>query len=143
MLLQGKRTNNHCAGFEKDWLINVQIVLLGVCWSSGNSTDPLNELSVVPLPGYSISSDNVTMCSTACTPEGRIFLGGGDGHLYEVLYNTSSGWRQRQCTKARHLDLIMVMSVVCTGHKQSCGARASSRIIPSSLLLAFTTSVWR
>ena len=77
----------------------LQIVLLGVCWSAGNSLDPLNELSVVPLPGYSISSDNVTMCATACTPGGRIFLGGSDGHLYEILYNTGSGWRQKRCSK--------------------------------------------
>lgn len=77
----------------------MQIVLLGVCWNAGNSSDSLNEINVIPLPEYSISSDNVAMCTTACTPDGRIFLGGADGHLYEVLYNAGSGWRQKRCTK--------------------------------------------
>ena len=85
----------------------MQIVLLGVCWGAGNSSDPLNEINITPLPDYSISSDNVSMCSTACTPDGRIFLGGADGHLYEVLYNTGSGWRQKRCTKVSHHDLSL------------------------------------
>ena len=81
---------------------SMQIVLLGICCMPGGTDDPLEELSILPLPDYSISSDNVTMCVVSSTPEGRIFLGGGDGHLYEIICNSSSGWRQRKIVKVRY-----------------------------------------
>lgn len=82
--------------------------------SAGKSDDPLNELTITPLPGYSISSDGVTMCATACTPEGRIFLGGGDGHLYEVVYNLAGGWRQQRCAKAKPFtDTLFSILALC------------------------------
>lgn len=85
-------------------MLNVQIVLLGVCCSAGNSSDPLNELSFVQLPGYSISADNVTMCTVSSTPKGRIFLGGSDGHLYEMLYHSNDGWVQKRFSKVRQMS---------------------------------------
>jgi len=44
------------------------------------------ELALQPLPLYAVPADNVTMCAVAATPAGRIFLGGSDGKLYEVMY---------------------------------------------------------
>ena len=36
------------------------------------------------------------------TPEGRIFLGGKDGCLYEVVYQAEDGWFSRKCKKINH-----------------------------------------
>lgn len=81
----------HCS-----WL---QIVLLGVCCSSGGTADRFQELSLLQLPGYSMSADNVPMCAVASTADGRIFLGGSDGHLYELLYHSTDSWRHKRFSK--------------------------------------------
>lgn len=80
----------------------MQVVLLGVCVGSGASgIDPLSEISLQPLAECTIPSDSVTMTCVASTESGRIFLGGKDGHLYEVQYRGGSGW-QRRCSKVCH-----------------------------------------
>lgn len=77
----------------------VELILIGVC-CSGNSdgTDPYAEVSLQPLPEYTIPSDGVTMTCITCTGRGHIFLAGRDGHIYELLYTTGSGWHRR-CRK--------------------------------------------
>ncbi len=70
------------------------MVLLGVCLDG-------EELALQPLPLYAVPADNVTMCAVAATPAGRIFLGGSDGNLYEVMYEAGDSWRHRRCYKVR------------------------------------------
>ncbi|KAJ1405484.1 hypothetical protein SESBI_25838 [Sesbania bispinosa] len=66
-----------------------QLILVGVCCSGGaDGSDPFAEVSLQPLPDYTIPSDGVTMTCVACTDKGRIFLAGRDGHIYELLYST-------------------------------------------------------
>ncbi|PRW05942.1 nuclear pore complex Nup155 isoform B [Chlorella sorokiniana] len=81
-----------------------EIVLLGVCCSPGpsGSGDACEELTLQPLPLYSVPADNVTMVSVASTADGRIFLGGADGHLYELQYSASDSWRSKRCQKICH-----------------------------------------
>ncbi|KAG8382696.1 hypothetical protein BUALT_Bualt05G0104300 [Buddleja alternifolia] len=77
----------------------VELVLVGVCCSgSGDGTDPYAEVSLQPLPEYTIPSDGVTMTCITCTDRGHIFLAGRDGHVYEIQYTTGSGW-QKRCRK--------------------------------------------
>ncbi|XP_042463574.1 nuclear pore complex protein NUP155-like [Zingiber officinale] len=77
----------------------VELILIGVCcMASGDGSDPFAEISLQPLPEYRIPSDGVTMTCITCTDKGRIFLGGRDGHIYEMQYSTGSGWRKR-CRK--------------------------------------------
>lgn len=77
----------------------VQLILVGVCCSSkGDGTDPFAEVSLQPLPQYTIPSDGVTMTCITCTDRGHIFLAGRDGHIYEIQYTTGSGWHKR-CRK--------------------------------------------
>ncbi|WVZ26524.1 hypothetical protein V8G54_005068 [Vigna mungo] len=77
----------------------VELILVGVCCSGGaDGSDPFAEVTLQPLPEHTISSDGVTMTCVACTDKGRIFLAGRDGHIYEVLYSTGSGW-QKRCRK--------------------------------------------
>lgn len=81
----------------------VEIVLLGVCTSpaKGGSSDAYEQLSLQPMPLYSLPSDNVVMTCFAASDSGRIFLGGSDGHVYEVQYAATDSWRQRRCSKVR------------------------------------------
>ncbi|KAM3705465.1 hypothetical protein ACB098_03G081800 [Castanea mollissima] len=77
----------------------VELILVGVCCSrGGDGTDPFAEVSLQPLPEYTIPSDGVTMTCITCTDKGRIFLAGRDGHIYELHYTTGSGW-QKRCRK--------------------------------------------
>lgn len=69
------------------------MVLLGVCSTADD------DLSLQPLPLYSVATDNVTMTCVATTPTGRIFMGGADGHVYELQYSANDSWRQRRCSK--------------------------------------------
>lgn len=72
---------------------------MGVCCTEGpDGRDPYAEISVQPLPDYTISSDGVAMTCVTCTSKGRIFMAGRDGHIYELLYTTGSGWNKR-CRK--------------------------------------------
>jgi hypothetical protein len=73
------------------------IVMLGVC-TSGRQHE---ELSLQPLPLYTLPTDGVIMCCCTATASGRIFLGGADGHVYEVQYHTTDKWLQRRVAKVR------------------------------------------
>lgn len=84
------------------------IVLLGVCCGTSSEkprddTDDrfgsTDQISIQPLPLYSVSSDNIPMVKVASSASGRIFLGGSDGHLYEILYSSTESWRQKRCRK--------------------------------------------
>lgn len=79
----------------------MQLSLLGICCSPGNGNDPVAELSIVQLAGYSVSADGITTCTVASTPTGRIFLGGADGHLYEIVYSSNDGWMTKRMSKVR------------------------------------------
>lgn len=68
------------------------------CSSSADGTDPYAEISLQPLPEYTMPSDNVTMTCVACTDNGQIYLTGRDGHIYELQYTTGSAWR-KPCRK--------------------------------------------
>ncbi|CAN4113008.1 unnamed protein product [Withania somnifera] len=77
----------------------VELILVGVCCSaSSDGTDPYAEVSLQPLPDYTIPSDGVTMTCISSTDRGRIFLAGRDGHIYELQYSTGSVW-QKRCRK--------------------------------------------
>ncbi|KAJ7954324.1 Nuclear pore complex protein [Quillaja saponaria] len=74
----------------------VELILVGVCCSGGtDGTDPYAEVTLQPLPEYTVPSDGVTMTCITCTDKGRIFLAGRDGHIYELQYSTGSGWQKR------------------------------------------------
>lgn len=77
----------------------VELILVGVCCSGrGDGTDQYEEVTLQPLPEYTIPSDGVTMSCITCTDKGHIFLAGRDGHVYEMQYTTGSLWHKR-CRK--------------------------------------------
>ncbi|KAF5207744.1 Nuclear pore complex protein, partial [Thalictrum thalictroides] len=76
-----------------------ELILVGVCCTGrGDGTDPYAEVSLQPLPEYTIPSDGVTMTCFTCTSKGHIYLAGRDGHVYELQYTTGSSW-QKRCRK--------------------------------------------
>ncbi len=78
-----------------------QVVLLGLCLTPDHGGDPMGELLVQPLAAYSCSSDSVPMICVATTPDGRIFAGGQNGGVYEIVYSSRDTWRQKRMFKVR------------------------------------------
>lgn len=77
----------------------VELLLIGVCCAtSADGTYPYAEISLQPLPEYTMPSDGVTMTCVACMDKGQIYVSGRDGHIYEIQYTTGSGWR-KPCRK--------------------------------------------
>lgn len=54
--------------------------------SGGLPDDDFSEMHLQPDPLFSIPSDNVYMTCITGTFNGRIFMGGKDGCLYEIAY---------------------------------------------------------
>ena len=75
-----------------------EIHLIGVCHSGGE----FEEITLQSLPQYTISTDNISMISVAGSTNGRIFLGGSDGNVYEIKYEAKDTWRSKRCTKINH-----------------------------------------
>nr|CAB3264505.1 nuclear pore complex protein Nup155 [Phallusia mammillata] len=77
----------------------LDVVLLGVSFAD----DDINaEMHLLPDPLFTISSDGTYLLHTVGTNNGRIFCGGKDGCLYEIVYHAGGGWFSRKCTKINH-----------------------------------------
>lgn len=48
--------------------------------------DPFGEMHLLPEPLFALPTDNTCMIEIVGTCTGRIFMGGKDGSLYEILY---------------------------------------------------------
>lgn len=80
----------------------VNIHLLGVTFSGDDATDVKGDLLLVPEPIFSVTTDNIVMNCIGSTQDGRIFLGGKDGNIYEIVYQAEEGWFSRKCRKINH-----------------------------------------
>lgn len=79
----------------------VEIVLLGASLQNGD------ELTLVPDPLYTVSSDGTPMVCIVGSASGRIFMGGRDGCLYEVVYSAANSWFGRSCRKVNHSSSLL------------------------------------
>ncbi|XP_068106698.1 nuclear pore complex protein Nup155 [Hyperolius riggenbachi] len=84
----------------------VDIVILGLSFANlqaGNLNDSMSVgMQLLPDPLYSIPTDNTYLLSITSTDNGRIFLAGKDGCLYEVAYQAEAGWFSQRCRKINH-----------------------------------------
>ncbi|GLG97236.1 Nuclear pore complex protein Nup155 [Gryllus bimaculatus] len=82
----------------------VEVVVLGVTFSNTKEgpLGVLEEMHLIPDPVFVVPTDGVTMTTTTCTESGRIFMGGVDGNLYEIVYQAESGWFGKRCKKVNH-----------------------------------------
>ena len=97
----------------------IEIVLLGIFLSGSKSSGTITsketselrrstELVLYPTQ-LSVPSDRVSMLHMIGTEKGRIFMGGQDGHLYELIYQAHEGWFRRRCRKVNHTQSSMTL----------------------------------
>ncbi|KAM7443523.1 hypothetical protein ABFA07_007737 [Porites harrisoni] len=84
----------------------IDIVLLAVTFTpkklGNHNHDEFAEMHLQPDPLFSIPSDNIYLTCMTGTHLGRIFLGGKDGCVYEIVYQAADSWFQRRCRKVNH-----------------------------------------
>uniref|UniRef100_A0A7M4FDX0 Nucleoporin 155 n=1 Tax=Crocodylus porosus TaxID=8502 RepID=A0A7M4FDX0_CROPO len=86
----------------------VDIVILGLSYANIQAgTGVLNDsmsagMQLLPDPLYSLPTDNTYILTITSTDNGRIFLAGKDGCLYEVAYQAEAGWFSQRCRKINH-----------------------------------------
>lgn len=61
-----------------------------------------SEMQLMNKPVFILSADNVQMNIVQGTNNGRIFLGGQDGCLYEIIYQAETSWFGKRCKKINH-----------------------------------------
>jgi nuclear pore complex protein Nup155 len=112
----------------------IKVLGVGVKDSNSAEADKMNANFVLYLTQIVISTDGVPMIDITSTKDGRIFLGGKDGHLYELEYevdlvfpvaaydlvdhmfaNTQSeeGWFKRRCS-LKNLTQTSLASLIPT-----------------------------
>ncbi|XP_074992246.1 nuclear pore complex protein Nup155-like isoform X2 [Calonectris borealis] len=86
----------------------VDILILGLsCANIQAGTGSLNDnmsggMQLLPDPLYSLPTGNTYILAITSTDNGRIFLAGKDGCLYEVAYQAEAGWFSQRCRKINH-----------------------------------------
>lgn len=60
---------------------------------------------------YECSTDGVVMLSSCSLPSGHLFLGGRDGHLYELVYEAEETWFSRRTQLKNHTKSSMSVFV--------------------------------
>ncbi|XP_010154802.1 PREDICTED: nuclear pore complex protein Nup155 isoform X2 [Eurypyga helias] len=86
----------------------MEIVILGLsCANIQTGSGSLNDstsggMQLLPDPLYSLPTDNTYILAITSTDNGRIFLAGKDGCLYEVAYQAEAGWFRQRCRKINH-----------------------------------------
>lgn len=94
---------------------------------AGAGGDPQGMLKITPLPMYSLPTDGVLMTCVGTTRSGRIFMGGDDGHVYEVTYSAgeSGGVLRKVMDKLTSAERKRC-ALVCTGPTAAAAAAAAT-----------------
>ena len=66
---------------------SIEVIILGICFTG----DDLSELTIIPDPLFTVSTEGILFQSIQGTADGRIFLAGRDGCLHEVIYSAEKG----------------------------------------------------
>ncbi|XP_058986335.1 nuclear pore complex protein Nup154 isoform X2 [Musca domestica] len=96
----------------------IEIIVLGVTFGDTTKTisSPMRniqntatfeEMQLMSKPIFVLSTDNVSINIVMGTENGRIFLGGRDGCLYEIFYQAESSWFGKRCKKINHSQGIV------------------------------------
>ena len=88
----------------------IEIIVLGVTFGDNTKsiTTPsflsssFEEMQLMNKPIFVLNTDNVAITCIEGTNDGRIFLGGRDGCLYEISYQAESNWLGKRCKKINH-----------------------------------------
>lgn len=85
-----------------------EIIVLGVTFNTSSVTQSRSlgssteELQLMNKPIFCINTENVAMNVVKGSQNGRIFLGGQDGFLYEIQYQAESTWFGKRFKKINH-----------------------------------------
>jgi len=79
----------------------VEIVLLGLTFATPQGS-PTEELQLLPEPLFTLPCEQLVTRSMQGTANGRIFMGGKDGSLYEFAYQSQEGWFGKKTAKINH-----------------------------------------
>ncbi|KAL9930126.1 nuclear pore complex protein Nup154 isoform 1-T2 [Glossina fuscipes fuscipes] len=96
----------------------IEIVILGVTFGDATKTisspsrnipsrTTFQEMQLMNKPIFILGTDNVAINVVQGSNDGRIFLGGRDGNLYEVAYQAESTWFGKRCKKVNHSQSII------------------------------------
>lgn len=89
----------------------VEVVLVAVAFHGEHDYNELalltswvyqKQMLILIIANYSVSTDSVNMLKIAGTSNGRIFMCGQDGKLYELTYEAEEGWFRSKCRKLNH-----------------------------------------
>ena len=66
---------------------------------------------MLPEALFTLPTDNIHMLSVTGSANGRIFMAGMDGCLYELHYQAEDGWFSRKCRKINHSTSMLSVLV--------------------------------
>ncbi|KXS19356.1 nucleoporin-domain-containing protein [Gonapodya prolifera JEL478] len=85
----------------------LEVFLLGITFSQTPDPDrPWKGGLVLYKTEMTTPSDDASITSIASTSIGRIFMGGSNGHLFELTYQAEEGWFTRKCQKVDHTSKL-------------------------------------
>ncbi|EDW63290.1 nuclear pore complex protein Nup154 [Drosophila virilis] len=84
----------------------IEVIVLGVTFEeqkdSRCTTASSTRMQLLNKPLFVLGTDNISINVIEGTKDGRIFLGGRDGCLYEIDYHSESSWFGKRCKKINH-----------------------------------------
>lgn len=99
----------------------MEVIVLGVTFGDTTKTissptrsfasSTYEEMQLMNKPIFVINTDNVAISCVEGTDDGRIFLGGRDGSLYEIQYQAESNWFGKRCKKVNHSQGLISLVV--------------------------------
>lgn len=94
-----------------------EIVILGVTFGEttkslaspgvSSATSEYQEMQLMNKPIFILNTENVAITTISGTADHRIFLGGRDGSLFEIGYQSESNWFGKRCKKINHSQGLM------------------------------------
>lgn len=72
-----------------------------------SNTYSFEEMQLMSKPIFVLSTDNIAINVILGSNDGRIFLGGRDGCLYEIHYQAESSWFGKRSRKINHSQSIV------------------------------------
>ncbi|KAH8377789.1 hypothetical protein KR093_007134, partial [Drosophila rubida] len=84
----------------------IEVIVLGITFDEENEyedTSPgASGIQLMNKPLFVIGTENIPINCIQGSDDGRIFLGGRDGCLYEIDYHSESSWFGKRCKKINH-----------------------------------------
>lgn len=129
----------------------IEIVVLGVTFGdsvksvtspggTAHNTATYEEVQLMNKPIFILSTENVAITTIAGTADHRIFLGGRDGSLFEIGYQSESNWFGKRYKKINHSQGLMSYIVPGFFKAFSEADSISKIVVDNSRRLLYTLS---